>query len=106
MTEKPKDCPFCGGEAFLADDDEKNYGVFIACSKCCSSTGIFKTKDEALVAWNARSIENGLAEEIKKLEKKNRTLNLALAEIAIGFDTKGWNYTREEMMKIAKEVLE
>ena len=69
MTEKLKLCPFCGGEAFLVDDDEKNYGVFIACSKCCSSSGIFKTKDEALIAWNSRPIENELEAENARLRE-------------------------------------
>ena len=107
MTEenKLKTCPFCGSEAFLVDDDEKNYGVFIACSKCCSSTGIFKTKDEALVAWNSRPIENELNEKIEKLERENHILRLDLAEIARGFDMDGFEYKREGMMRIAKEAL-
>ena len=78
MTKNLKRCPFCGSEAFLADDDEKNYGVFIACSKCCSSTEIFKTEDEALIAWNTRPIEDEFAEKIKKLESENKRLREAL----------------------------
>ena len=105
MTENLKICPFCGGEAFLVDDDEKNYGVYIACSKCCSSTEIFKTKDEALISWNTRQIEDELHGKIGKLEAENARLCETLEEISRGFDSDSRNYTREQMMRIAKEAL-
>lgn len=105
MTDKLKPCPFCGSEALIVDDDKEHYGVFIACSKCCSSTEIFKTEDEALISWNSRPIENELTGKIEKLERENHTLRLALKEIARGFDTDSWDYTREGMMRIAKEAL-
>lgn len=106
MTKKLKPCPFCGNEALIVDDDKKHYGVFIACSKCCSSTEIFKTEDEALIAWNARPFEDTLNEKVKKLERENHILHLDLAEIARGFDTDGFEYKREGMMRIAKEAIE
>lgn len=49
--------------------------------------------------------ENELNEKIEKLERENHILRLDLAEIARGFDVDGFDYTREGMMRIAKEAL-
>ena len=43
--------------------------------------------------------------KIEKLERENHILRLDLAEIARGFDVDGFDYTREGMMRIAKEAL-
>lgn len=49
--------------------------------------------------------ENELSERITKLERENHILRLDLAEIARGFDSDSRNYTREQMMRMAKEAL-
>lgn len=49
--------------------------------------------------------ENELPEKIENLERENHILRLDLAEIAKGFDVDGFDYTREGMMRIAKEAL-
>ena len=103
MTENLKRCPFCGGEASLVDGSDS--GVFAGCSNCCSCTEFFKTKNEALKAWNSRPLEDELHGKIGKLERENHILRLDLAEIARGFDVDGFEYKREGMMRIAKEAL-
>ena len=79
MTENLKRCPFCGGEASLVDGSDS--GVFAGCSNCCSCTEFFKTKNEALKAWNSRPIEDELHGKIEKLEAENTRLREALTEI-------------------------
>lgn len=49
--------------------------------------------------------ENELLEEIEKLKSENHIMRLDLAEIARGFDSDSRNYTREQMMRMAKEAL-
>lgn len=48
--------------------------------------------------------ENELAEKIEKLKEENDVFRLYLSEIAVGF-ANGKNYSREDMMRIAKEAL-
>lgn len=63
-----KPCPFCGGKAYIVDGG-KDYSFFAGCSNCCSYTEFFKTKDEALAAWNTRPVEDAQASEIKRLRE-------------------------------------
>lgn len=102
MTEELKPCPFCGGTANIA----KCQIEFLAyCTHCGVQTELYETEKEVAKAWNTRKIENELVEKIEKFEMENHTLRLALEEIARGFDTDSWDYTREGMMRIAKEAL-
>lgn len=70
---KLKNCPFCGGEAFIAtvehSAESRPYGYRfhgqIMCRKCqasCGTTGFDKTKEEAdrkaITAWNRRAEED------------------------------------------------
>lgn len=102
MTKELKPCPFCGGNGSYSN---AGFGFIVKCRKCGSKTSIQESGKEAAEAWNSRSIENELSEKIGKLERENHILRLELAEIARGFDVDGWDYTREGMMKIAKEAL-
>ena len=52
MTEKLKPCPFCGGEAMIIS--EINYH-HVRCVKCFTITDWYKTKEEAIEAWNTRA---------------------------------------------------
>lgn len=58
MTDEPKPCPFCGGEAKVAKegswtDQSLFYSVFCT---CCRSQGYwFRTIEEAIAAWNQRA---------------------------------------------------
>ncbi len=56
MALRMKSCPFCGGDAYLADT--WNGQVAVKCSSCGCSTLYFKQKETAIHIWNHRS-ENG-----------------------------------------------
>lgn len=45
-------CPFCGGEAEIWGSP---YGYAILCSECLVETITYKTKSEAIAAWNRRA---------------------------------------------------
>ena len=106
MTENLKRCPFCSNEAEF-NSDEFGEGV---CCKSCGATlhnGVYGEEGRKLASadWNTRLIENELRGKIEKLEMENHILRLDLEEIARGFDVDGWDYTREGMVRIAKEAL-
>lgn len=63
-----KPCPFCGGDAdwyistadamisLLGEPSENN---FIQCDgECGANTAIYKTKEQAIKAWNTRAKED------------------------------------------------
>ena len=53
--EKPLNCPFCGGEAeskFTRPLIDGYY--YVHCKNCHSSTRGYRTKDDAIDAWNRR----------------------------------------------------
>lgn len=112
MTEELKPCPFCGGSGSYSN---AGFGFIVKCRKCGSKTSIQESGKEAADAWNNRSIEDLKDDENAWLEKnlkdynrvmlENARLREALEEIARGFDTDSWYYTREVMMRIAKEAL-
>lgn len=58
-----KECPFCGGDAYIEGSDE--YRFFVGCRDCFCNVGeaydrsampehMFVTADEAITAWNRR----------------------------------------------------
>lgn len=51
-----------------------------------------------------REIEDGFPEKIEKLKEEIDVFRLYLSEIAVGF-ANGRNYTREDMIRMAKEAL-
>ena len=102
MTEQIKTCPFCGGKEVKLFKEGSIWVV--ECLQCLAKVGA-TAEDDVLDFWNSRPIENELNEKIENLEMENHTLRLALNEIARGFDTDSWDYTREGMMRIAKEAL-
>lgn len=100
MTENLKSCPFCGGKPHF-ENEGSDYGFYAVCSRCGCWTGALRTKDESLKRWNNRPIEDELSEKIKKLEAKNTKMRVTLEEIASGY----CHYSREDMIRIAKEAL-
>ena len=48
---KLRNCPFCGGEAYLESDYEL---VRVECNGCGAITKSFERIDEAEAAWNRR----------------------------------------------------
>ena len=51
---KLKPCPFCGGEAVVDMDDDWYWEWKAYCPVCGCDLGYFKTKEEAIEAWNRR----------------------------------------------------
>ena len=104
MTENLKSCPFCGSEPVMLGEDDGMYQV--VCMNCAANIDNYDyEKEVAAKKWNNRPIEDELNEKIEKLERENHILRLDLEEIARGFDVDGFDYTREGMMRIAKEAL-
>ena len=91
-----KHCPFCNGEA---ETGKGGKGFYVFCPHCGSVTKGFATLQEAVAAWNARPIEYAQAAEISGLRSE-------LEEIARGHDTEGMLYSRDGLMKAAREALE
>ena len=115
MTENLKRCPFCGGKAKLTDLT-KAPESWVECTECGARTRFFSNSEEdAVSAWNARPIDD---DKVKyeptsyscracknATDKEVKRLREAWEEISRGFDTDSWDYTREGMMRIAKEAL-
>ena len=65
--EQLKKCPFCGGEAkALTRSDGYEFTEYVMCGNCEAESGWFKTKAEAIAAWNTRK----QLERYKELEEK------------------------------------
>lgn len=53
--EKPLPCPFCGGEAEVLEGySVMPKGTFVQCKNCWAFVAGFKTKTDAIAAWNRR----------------------------------------------------
>ena len=51
-----KPCPFCGGEAAEDEEDQRftRYPYYVECHNCGARSDEWKTKKEAIDAWNRR----------------------------------------------------
>lgn len=50
-----KPCPFCGGRAMLINLPYSRK-IFVKCEEqCCEQNLIYKTREEAIEAWNRRA---------------------------------------------------
>ena len=75
-----KTFPLCGGKARLKSSHGFNN---VSCGNCGAEYPVsFDTRKEAAAAWNERPIEDGLSEEIGKLEAENKRLRRALEKYA------------------------
>ena len=65
--ENLKPCPFCGGKASLETEDGIYF--YVICDECSADAGsvMCYDKEEAITAWNNRTIGKVEAEEIKKM---------------------------------------
>jgi len=54
--DKPLPCPFCGGEAEVVEASRlvMPRGTFVQCKNCWAFVAGFKTKTDAIAAWNRR----------------------------------------------------
>lgn len=58
VLDKPKDCPFCGGEAECSDSSCTVNGEFkwtVECLNCGVITSPYERKEDAIKAWNRRT---------------------------------------------------
>lgn len=100
IKQKLKPCPFCGGIAIVDMDEDWYWEWKVFCPKCGCDIGYFKTKEEAIKAWNKRADQppavgidkQTLIEEVKK----------ALNRDSIGLNDK-WNLAIARVIKIIKD---
>ncbi len=53
---KLRPCPFCGGEAETVQVYANEW--YVECSKCpCTMIGGYYTEEDAMTAWNKRTVE-------------------------------------------------
>lgn len=55
MSEKLKECPFCGGECVLDEEEHCYEMMYSACCSGCHFHGTWTTADKAITAWNTRT---------------------------------------------------
>lgn len=65
MTDKLRECPFCGGEAKWFNTECKVY-----CVNCACSTIEFIDKRDAIEAWNTRKPMDRIVEQLEKLRQE------------------------------------
>ncbi|MBQ7404199.1 MAG: Lar family restriction alleviation protein [Lentisphaeria bacterium] len=65
--EELKNCPFCGGEATLCDDDKKWF--YIVCGDCGVVTDHVSAEEIAVRIWNTRPEEDRLKAENERLKE-------------------------------------
>lgn len=69
MTEEPKPCPFCGGEAHIVFSERVNYeGHHAASCKQCFAEGqpAYLGEPRAATYWNKRPLESAAHERGRK----------------------------------------
>lgn len=69
MSNNLKPCPFCGGKAIVTEIPINSY--ITVCTNCSSNMAIYRSKQEAIEAWNNRADERPKGEWIKLGNAKN-----------------------------------
>lgn len=92
MTDKLRECPFCGGEAFEYYSGSQLEFCEVVCKECgCRSKR--NTEAEAIAAWNNRKPMDRIVEQLEGLPNVNSDY---------------WNFSdlidREDAIEIVKEV--
>ncbi len=67
MNIELKPCPFCGGEAILAETTGDE--VLVECCNCYAHTGIYAYEQEAIEAWNSRAQPEFTPDELDAIRK-------------------------------------
>ena len=80
MTDKLRECPFCGGEAEKYAKEIKGIKILaVTCKRCGASGQLFQSKkprikDEenpAIKAWNTRKPMDRIVEQLERLPNVN-----------------------------------
>ena len=56
-------CPFCGSdriEGFTYPKNDRMFKEYVSCEQCGASTTTYKTRQEAIDAWNRRYTDDDL----------------------------------------------
>ena len=93
-----KPCPFCGGEAechqWWSATISGDYATF--CTKCGCGTDYYKTKAEAIAAWNARAERGTLtAEQVREAVKRHASFDYG--EIGAYVSGENWQAIADEL---------
>lgn len=70
MTDKLRECPFCGGEAKLRNRG-MNTPNYVFCENCGAVSKITETEADAIKAWNKRSYIDEIVEQLERLPNVN-----------------------------------
>jgi len=68
MSEKLKQCPFCGREAIMgiACHVHEDYAFRVECRECKIVTPFYDTEAEAIEAWNRRAERTAKVQELPR----------------------------------------
>ena len=68
MTDRLRECPFCGGEARITKlpKSVKPKAYHIGCSQCGTVKILFMTEEEAIENWNTRKPMDKIIEELEE----------------------------------------
>ena len=72
MTDRLRECPFCGGEVYVSREDcygniDDNY--LVHCDECGLQFGFinqFESEEEAIKAWNTRKPMDRIVEQLEE----------------------------------------
>jgi Lar family restriction alleviation protein len=68
MTHDLYACPFCGGEASMSTGKigpARAIADYVECLTCAASSDMFFSKEQAIEAWNKRTLPEGVTGYIK-----------------------------------------
>lgn len=64
-------CPFCGNDDTInLEENETRHPWTVYCGNCDATIGETHTRDEAVVCWNTRPIEDALRAELAAAQKR------------------------------------
>ena len=69
MTDKIRECPFCGGEAMLRKRG-RNTQNYVVCENCGAVSKITETEADAIEAWNNRTTMDRIVEEVNEIGRR------------------------------------
>lgn len=88
MKTKLKTCPHCGGKATVEHEElefpEGEDWLRVVCEDCGSNSGWYRSEDQAVNAWNRRSVlKEHLPVPSKEMHKLLKKVNNILSRFAL-----------------------